>query len=171
MSGIGKRECGNCNVCCIIGAVPELSKPAHTPCVFLKDCKKGCCSIFENPDLPDTCRNYECSWKQGFGEYYGRPNQNKVLFSCTELENQVWFTAIEIEENAITEYGANMALAIARETHTPIIVVQYGKRPPEDNGDWVIVTEETLPRCKRIVGEEIHRFDDDVAMYELLKGK
>jgi len=166
-----KRECGDCNVCCIIGAVPELSKPAHTPCIFLKECKKGCCSIFDNPKLPDTCKDYNCAWKRGFGGYYEKPSQNKVLFSINQLENQDYVTAIELEENAITGYGENMALAISREINIPIIVVKYGVKPPLDMGDWVIITEKTLPRCKRIAGKEIYRFHDDVAMYELLKGK
>jgi len=168
-----KRECGNCNVCCIIGAVPELCKPAHTPCVFLKDkpCKKGCCSMFDSPNLPKTCSEYDCAWKRGFGEQYGKPSQNGVLFSIIKLENQTYATAIEVKEGSITGYGENMALEIARETNIPIIVVAYGRKPPLDNGDWVIITEKTLPKCKRIAGEEIYRFDDDVAMYELLKGK
>ena len=166
-----KRECGNCNVCCIIGAVPELCKPAHTPCVFLKQCNKGCCSIFNKPELPDTCRNYDCAWKRGFGEHYGRPDQNKVLFTSNSLENQVFFTAIEVEKDAITRYGENMALAIARETNIPIIVVAHGKNPPLDNGDWHLNLFQPIPRCKRIAGELIEIFNDDVAMYELLKGK
>lgn len=167
-----KRECGDCNVCCIIGAVPELSKPAHTPCIFLKECKKGCCSIFDNPKLPDTCKDYNCAWKEGFGDEYGKPNKINVMFSINKLENQTYITAIELKENAITDSYANyMVMDMATKTNIPIIVVECGKKPPEDNGDWVIITEKTLPRCTRIAGEEIHRFDDDVAMYELLKGK
>jgi len=166
-----KRECGSCSACCIIGEVSEISKPAHTPCIFLKDCKKGCCSIFDKPELPDTCRNYECAWKRGFGEYYDRPDNSKVLFTSNILEGQGYFTAVELEEGAITGLGTIMVIDVARDTHIPIIVVEYGKKPPEDTGDWVIVTSQTLPRCKRIVGKEIYRFDEDVIMYELLKGK
>ena len=162
-----KRECGDCSVCCVVGSVPELSKPAHTPCIFLKECKKGCCSIFDKPELPDVCRNYECSWKRGFGGEDDKPNMNNIMFTFNEIENQKYFTAIETEEGAIKK-AKRMVLDIAIKTHIPIIVCKY---KCNDTGDWIIITERTLPRCRRIAGDEIYRYDVGVAMYELLKGK
>lgn len=169
------RECGDCNVCCVVGAVPELEKPAHTPCKFIKTCKSGSCSIFKSPELPSTCKTYDCAWKQGFGGPYEKPSVNNVLFTVNKLENQVYITAIELAENAIRKPdglgGAFMAMDMAMETNIPIIVVKYGVKPPYDTGDWVIITEKTLPRCSMIAGKEVHRYTDDIAMYELIKGK
>lgn len=166
-----QRECGDCSVCCFVGAVPDLNKDTYTKCIYVKEKCKGCCSIFDRRKLPKTCKDYECAWKQGFGPEFDKPNKNHVLFTCNKIENQIYFTAIELKEGAITEYGEQMALNIAMETQIPIIVVKYGTRPPHDKGDWVIITDKTLPRCSRIAGEEIHRFNSEVAMYELIKGK
>ena len=165
LNQILKRECGNCNVCCIIGAVPELSKPAHTPCEYIEECNAGSCGIFDTLFLPKVCQDYECSWKRGYGAENDKPNMNKVMFSYNEIENQNYFTAIEVEEGAIKK-ARHMVLDIAIKTHIPIIIV---KHKGHKAGDWVIITEKTLPRCRQIAGSEIYRYDAGVAIYDLIK--
>lgn len=54
------RECGECNVCCIMSEItdPDLVKPAGVPCPHL--CASGC-SIHEAK--PSDCRAFLCAWR------------------------------------------------------------------------------------------------------------
>lgn len=166
------RECGDCSICCTVGAVPELMKPAHSSCIFIQTCKAGSCSIFDEPELPKTCKEYDCSWKQGWGDdKIDKPTDNHVLFTSNIIEGQKYLTAIELRPMSIQVTGRNMATQMVASTKVPMIVVAYGRKPPEDTGDYVIIHDETLPRCSRIAGKEIARFSPEVAMYELVKGK
>lgn len=166
------RECGPCDVCCNIAAVPEISKPAHTPCKFMKQCKGGCCSIFGQPERPKVCSSFLCGWMRGAGSKDDRPDKNGVMFSRNIMENgQQLYVAIELKENAIKTTGREMAIETARTADIPMIVVKYESKPPTDSGDWVVVSDKLLPRCMRIVGESVERLSDDVGMYELVKEK
>jgi hypothetical protein len=165
------RQCGDCSICCIVGAVPELKKDAHTPCPFISTCSTGSCSVFNSPILPTTCKDYDCAWKQGWGAETDRPKENDVLFTSNILEGQKFLTAIELKPFAIEIGGKNMAIEMVASTKVPMIVVLYGKKPPHDTGDYVIVHDEILPRCQRIVGEFKLRMSDKVAMYKLVKGR
>lgn len=166
-----KRECGECSVCCYVGAVPELDKTSFVKCKHIQTSKCGSCKIFQQKNLPSTCSDYECAWKQNFGRDFDRPDRNGVMFTHNILEGQVYFTAIETREGAIVNSGRVMATEIATRMKIPIIVVEYGKKPPHDTGNYVIVHDDILPRCKRIVGDLIEEVGDGVTIYELMKGK
>lgn len=166
-----KRECGECSVCCYVGAVPELNKTSFVKCKYVKTSSCGSCKIFQQNNLPRTCKNYDCSWKKDFGRDFDRPDRNGVMFTQNILEGQVYFTAIETRKGAIVSSGKIMAHDIATRTKIPIIVVEYGKKPPEDTGDYVIIHDDILPRCKHITGEWIEEMGNNVAIYELIKGK
>ena len=168
------RQCGECSVCCTVGAVPELKKPAHTPCSYIKTSKCGSCSIHDKPELPSVCSQYKCSWLRGYGTDEDRPDKIDVMFSDNFVEGQRYFTAIETSPKAIFKPKAKHVWKdIARKTNIPIIVVKYGVKPPHDTGDYIIVTEKTLPRCSRIIGKAINADEDFewVIVYELIKGK
>lgn len=93
------------------------------------------------------------------------------MFTKNILEGQVYFTAIEYKKNAILTTGKKMAGQIAFDTNIPIIVVSYGKKPPHDTGDFVIVSDEILNRCKNIVGERVeYWYEKMVGVYVLKKG-
>ena len=164
-----ERLCGECSVCCYIGAVPELEKGPHTECKYVKTDKCGSCSIFKSKDLPQTCRNFMCSWRRGFGSETDRPDQNNVMFSINKIENQVYAVAIELSENAINITGKDMAIQIASAQKLPIIVVKHGTLPPNDTGDYVIIHNTILHKCKNIVGNFVKHLNDEVVMFELVK--
>jgi len=50
------KSCGPCTLCCTVLDIPELAKPAGTPCSHL--C--GSCGIY--PDRPTPCRTFTCGW-------------------------------------------------------------------------------------------------------------
>lgn len=51
------RQCGACNLCCILINIPVLKKPAGVPCQHLAEVG---CGIYE--DRPGCCRAFECHW-------------------------------------------------------------------------------------------------------------
>ena len=164
-----ERKCGECSVCCYIGAVPELKKEPHHKCKYVKTDACGSCSIFNSKKLPDTCRNFMCSWKRGFGSETDRPDHNGVMFSINKIENQIYAVAIELTENAITTSGKDMAIQIASAQKLPMIVIKHGTIPPNDTGDYVIIHNTILHKCKNIIGDFIEHLNDEVVMFELVK--
>jgi hypothetical protein len=167
---MNNRKCGICSVCCTVGYVPELKKPAYTRCTHVDTNACGSCKIFDKNFLPDTCKNYNCAWIQGWGEDYDKPNKNNVMITDNILENQRYFTCIELEENAIFSHPAKkMIEEIVSEMKIPMIVSKYGMKPPYDTGDYVIIHESIKDRCKRICGDLIWN-EGDISVYVLLKG-
>lgn len=55
-----KLQCGECTACCTAYEIPELNKPAFTPCIHLT---KSGCGIYDS--RPETCRRFKCSWLNG----------------------------------------------------------------------------------------------------------
>ncbi len=50
------KTCGPCTLCCTVLDIPELAKPAGTPCRHLG----AGCGIY--PDRPSPCRVFTCGW-------------------------------------------------------------------------------------------------------------
>lgn len=67
------RKCGACNLCCVIPAIPELGKPADTPCVHLT---ASGCGIYDRPERPEVCRQFACGWLEArYGDESLRPDR------------------------------------------------------------------------------------------------
>jgi hypothetical protein len=166
-----ERECGECSVCCYVGEIPELNKPPHTLCQYVKTNTCGSCSIWNSKKKPQVCDDFRCSWRYNIGHEKDRPDKNRVLFSTSLIENQGYGVAVEISENAITTTGKNMAIDYATKQKLPIIVVKNGMKPPDDTGDYIIIHDDILHKTGMIRGKIIERLSEKVAMYELIKGK
>lgn len=54
---MGKRECGDCKVCCTLMGVTEISKPRNVKCDML--CDTGCGSY---ESRPPSCKDFKCMW-------------------------------------------------------------------------------------------------------------
>jgi hypothetical protein len=66
---MSERGCGDCGLCCTALAVPELDKPNGVECEHLTP--EGC-GIYD--DRPFSCVAFECSWLQGGGRNWDRPD-------------------------------------------------------------------------------------------------
>lgn len=77
-SSIAARECGPCSACCIVHNVAETDSPRGEACRYVKE--GGGCSIYE--DRPQTCVNYMCHWRAGFGRHRDRPDLLGVVFEA-----------------------------------------------------------------------------------------
>lgn len=54
-------DCGSCNLCCRLLAVPDLQKPA---CIWCEHAGRphGGCAIHAAPEFPQACRDFHCLW-------------------------------------------------------------------------------------------------------------
>jgi len=55
------RECGSCNICCIIPAIdrPDIQKISGATC---RNCTASGCAIYEA--RPEVCQSYYCGWRR-----------------------------------------------------------------------------------------------------------
>lgn len=82
---VAGRECGGCQVCCMVLPVPELNKPPRRSCVH--QCPQGC-GIYAQ--RPASCSKFECLWKlSGALDESLRPDKCGVMFDVYEPEKTV----------------------------------------------------------------------------------
>ena len=55
------RECGSCNICCIIPAIdrPDIQQISGATC---RNCTASGCAIYEA--RPEVCQSYYCGWRR-----------------------------------------------------------------------------------------------------------
>ena len=162
------RNCDNCDVCCIIPSIdhPSLQKPVNTVCPNLdqsKDCNK--CKIY--PDRPkQQCADFECMWKEGFGNDDDRPNQNHLLTCVRSFNNGTWIVAIETQPNAVTD-NPSILVDLALKFEIPIIIQSYNGI---ESGDRTIIKNSLLKRAEPMTGDFIEWLDtnQEVGLYDLV---
>lgn len=163
------RKCDECSVCCYVGYVPELEKQPHVSCQYIKTSACGSCSLYNKENLPKTCKEYRCSWLNGYGGIDSRPDKSGVMITDNFIENQRYLTAIETKKDALTsEAGLKIVFDVIRTIKVPMLVVLFGQKPPT-TGDQIIIHDDLLPRTKQIAGDLIRKHGD-VGVYELVKG-
>jgi len=162
------RECGDCTVCCYVGGVPELGKPAHKKCCYEN---KGC-SIYNSRERPSICNNFQCAWLRGIGSENDRPDINGVMCSDNFLNGGHWVFVIELIPEAATTSGLSMVKQLVECFDIPVIISNYDSIPPNDTGDRVIIKDSLKTRSKKLMGELIQYLDDDKVMgiYKLTNG-
>ena len=162
------RECGDCQVCCVVAAVHDgvVDSPAWTPCKY--QCATGC-SIYGKQERPKVCSSFECAWKRGLGPDDDRPDKIGAMFSVNRTENgkAIGF-CMETAPDAVKTTARGMATAFAR-TGLPLIVVKHGQKPPEDRGDWVVIRKDLVPLAHAMLGPLEETLASDVGMYVFRK--
>ncbi len=96
-------NCGACNACCIIPAVPELGKPFYARCEHLASAPAQGCGIYDQ--RPDVCRKYRCAWHLNVmgNRLDRRPDQSGILFHYQPGDDGKWYLAIfELTPGAAT---------------------------------------------------------------------
>ena len=80
------RICGECNFCCEILEVAEISKKQWIPCEH--QCDQGC-NIYEN--RPTPCNKYNCYWLEGNFEENDRPDKvGLIIDNGNQMFKDVW---------------------------------------------------------------------------------
>lgn len=164
------RVCGDCTVCCYIGAVPELCKPAHTRCPHVSS--KGC-SLYGDSKRPLLCMKFECSWLRGAGLPEDRPDLSGVMCTANFMKEESFpfVYVIELKEGAVLGTGRAIVERLTERSGTPIIIVNHDSRPPTDYGDRVVIKVEFEERAQRMMGKFITYLDTNRTMgvYELVR--
>jgi hypothetical protein len=161
-----ERTCSGCDVCCTVAGVPELGKPAGTPCQY----QGGGCALYGQPNRPLLCDRFKCSWLYGHGDESDRPDNIGAMFAINKTDTGHFHFAVETQPNALRTTARSMAVECARKFPFPVIAVQYGAQAPDDRGDWIIVRDEIKARCHRNVGDLVEMLAEDVGMYVLRLG-
>ena len=163
------RTCGNCAVCCFVGAVPAIRKPAHCACPHQEG--KGC-SIYGASIRPKVCSDFQCAWLRGAGHLGDRPDLSNVMCSFNAFNGGQWVFVIETKPNAALTTGKNIIHQLSLSVPFPVIIVDYGKKPPNDFGDRVVVKDSLASRSKRIAGKFLRYLDDQrsIKVHELIVG-
>ena len=165
-----ERKCEECAVCCYICEIREINKPPHTNCFYqLKEDVKNRCLVYDAK--PKDCQAFACSWLQGFGSEQDRPDINGVMISACKFNNGTWLFIIETVKNAVLTTAKDMIIQMVNQFDFPAIVSDYESKPPDDKGDYTIIKESLLPRCKRMAGDLIEYLDSDkrIGLYKLRK--
>ncbi len=58
---VAGRECGSCNVCCVVPKIDEPALQKLPGCVCPNALGDGSCAIYEQ--RPRTCRDFYCGWR------------------------------------------------------------------------------------------------------------
>lgn len=165
------RTCGDCTVCCFVGGVPELDKPAHSHCQY---CWVSGCDLFGKPDRPKVCVDFCCSWLRGAGFPEDRPDTSGVMCSVNKMKGEKFsfVFVFEVAPGALLGKGKAIVERLTSLSSTPIIVVDHDSEPPEDKGDRVVVKDALAARSTRMMGKFLTYLDDDRSMgvYELVRG-
>lgn len=150
------RKCDECMVCCEYVDVifPDFIKKAGEKCPF----QDNGCNIFDRPERPEVCKNFQCAWLRGCGEENDRPDIIGNLVSISHLENRNWVISIElgnkVESNIIVD-------AILRFSLPAMIFTSYGKYLPE----FVIDICDILLNNSSMCGDFIKELDGGLKLY------
>lgn len=163
-----QRTCGTCDICCFETEINdvELTKPCNTTCVHLNtSLKTKKCKIYEH--APKQCKQYTCSWIDGYGNDADRPNNNGIIANITKLNDGTWTFVREVTKDALTTTGKTMVIDMVVKTNFPAIVKLYGS--PNETGDYVIIKKELLTRASQIAGDLVKWLDhkNNIGLYEL----
>jgi hypothetical protein len=120
-----KRQCGGCSICCNIGGVATLGKPAYADCEFRY---ASGCSI--HPTRPQECRAFECTWKLGWTAT--RPDKLGALFlarkETTGTYLDVWLVDNDRSKFAKIRQEAEQVIARRRAEQVSCRLIPAGSR-------------------------------------------
>ncbi len=123
------RTCAGCDLCCTILKIPELGKPAWTPCWNLKGDHQGCAIWGEHPE---ACKTYVCLWRMSDEVLPPELFPAGCGFLLTVDNLDVWPTTVNVCADAATpdawDTPANRALfsQLAAAWNCPVAVVGEG---------------------------------------------
>jgi len=137
------RDCGKCIVCCVYQRIdsPEFKKDAMVHCPHLElsePIKRGrlqytgasClnCKAHGTDKRPKACVDYNCLWKNGFGNEEDRPDISLMLFDRSKgIENSIEAKPLK-DRQEITIQGRQTIDRMSVSTKHPVIVLNFYER-------------------------------------------
>lgn len=156
------RDCGECDVCCVLAEVigKDFHKKGREVCKFLNQNEKiKKCLIYEN--RPKMCENYFCSWARYFGEEVDRPDLCGVMIFIGSFNGGTWIFAMENRKDAAITTGKNVIIDVANKTNLPVIVSNFNSLTESDFGNRVIIHKNLIPRSKNLVKDFLGFLDEE----------
>lgn len=123
MAVMSERKCGTCSACCRWPSVPDIGKPARTPCQYLAKQGYGCVAYEHRPE---ACASYRCSWLRGIGAKEDQPVRCHVLIDRRMTQFGHVLVAKPLRPGAAMSRKGKAA--IQRATHAeglPCLIVDY----------------------------------------------
>jgi hypothetical protein len=159
-----ERLCGECSVCCEVAEIPGFLA-AHTVCRYQRRSAVGSCRIAGRPERPELCDSFTCAWLNGIGDEGARPDLVGAMFTVnfTHPGKVIGFVGEQAKGALCGGPAEAMAVAFTRTLAMPLIVVPYGK---DNSGEFVILHDNLRLLAVQMIGAEVWRLSDDVAMYE-----
>lgn len=157
--------CGSCTVCCHVAEVKEgiVQKPACQNCPFQD---RGC-KLFGQPQRPQVCQDFQCSWLRGYGDKNDRPDKSGVMVSVNHFNGGTWIMVMDLVQNAHRTTGKSIIKDIAQKVGLPVIIVAH-KHLKTGKGDYVILKKSLEPRSRQIMGDFIEKYTADLNVYKLI---
>lgn len=124
------RPCGDCFACCSAIGVLELSKAPGVACDHLVHIGKGNhCGIYSG--RPDSCRKFDCAWRQGHFSEDDRPDRVGLVFWIPEQPPpgiKEMFIAAEVWSGHTVQ--GKFLVQVARR-YFPVVVMPFGEEKIE----------------------------------------
>ena len=119
------NTCGNCTLCCTLLGVTELRKPPGTPC---KHCTGHSCRIHDDPEMPETCHDFECGYLISSLPLDFRPDRCHIIITGEDEDMGCYFVHVDPKFPKAAESGAGKRLIDALLYHGkfPNILVVKG---------------------------------------------
>lgn len=149
------RRCGRCGVCCEIADVPGLGfpKPAGTMCPhFLAGCR-----IHADPRRPEVCRTFGCAWLHGMGLPRHRPDRCGTMVTVNKANGGTWVFVMDTVKHAHRTTGLAIVRAVVEHVRFPAVVVDADSAVLS-KGDFVMLTEDMVPRASQMTGDFVGIF-------------
>lgn len=100
----GARTCGDCNLCCKLTPIWEISRE-HPEWTLDKRRNKWCphaepgkgCAIYHEERRPVGCRLWRCEWMRGFGTEADRPDRIGYVISIERNRGLGWTATVYLQ--------------------------------------------------------------------------
>ncbi|MEN8252786.1 MAG: hypothetical protein ABFQ62_00195 [Patescibacteria group bacterium] len=150
----GRRQCGECGVCCVVAEVKEgeFNKPACVACQYLTKSGKKRCSIFGSKKRPKICSTFECAWKRGFGTVESRPDKSGVMLTISDFNGGKWIFVLDVRKDAHKITGKSIIMEMINKFNLPAIIVDYDNLK-KGKGDYVVLNQKIKSRSSQIMGD------------------
>lgn len=123
------RACLGCTGCCYSHAIPEINKPAESPCPHA--IPGVGCQIYDT--RPQACRDFVCVWarapKGSILDKYDRPDRSGVVLDVTAPNSEFGEQVLVAAPSEAGSYRKLTAtLLIERIAKTQLVIIREGDK-------------------------------------------
>lgn len=107
------RDCGSCQVCCVLLKIPALFKRAGDECKHLRPAKAPtACARYDT--RPKVCSEFWCLWRLGLAPGFSRPDESGIVFTAGMEGKFVWIEGHAQDLETFKRHQAELDALAAR---------------------------------------------------------